>query len=75
LMNLFGLDPIKALIYSAVINGLVAPIILVLIVLLASNSKLMGVHTNGAWSKTIGVVAIALMTIAGLATIWSLIFG
>ena len=32
LLNFTGLDPIKALIYSAVLNGLVAPLILILIV-------------------------------------------
>jgi len=40
-INFIGLDPIKALIYSAVANGIVAPIILVLIVLMARNKKIM----------------------------------
>lgn len=73
LINLFGLDPIKALIYSAVINGLVAPIVLILILILASSKKLMGDQKNGFWSKAIGIITIVLMIIAGLATIWSIL--
>lgn len=74
-LNFIGLDPIKALIYSAVANGLVAPVVLVLIVLLGSNSKIMGDRVNGPWAKTFGWIATALMVVAGLATIYSLITG
>lgn len=74
LINLIGLDPIKALIYSAVGNALVAPIVLVLIWILSSSEKIMGKHKNGSWTKTIGIIAIALMVVAGVATILSLIF-
>lgn len=73
LINVIGLDPIKALIYSAVLNGLVAPIILILILILASNGRLMGKYKNGIWSKAIGIITIVLMIIAGLATIWSIL--
>ncbi len=41
LMNFIGIDPIKALIYSAVGNGLVAPVVLIFIVLLSSNKSVM----------------------------------
>jgi NRAMP (natural resistance-associated macrophage protein)-like metal ion transporter len=75
LINLFGLDPIKALIYSAVINGLVAPIVLILILILASSKRLMGSYKNGIWSKAIGIATVALMIVAGVATIWTFIFG
>src|SRR5207237_1213439 len=45
-LNFVGIDPIKALIYSAVVNGLIAPVILILIVLISSNKKVMGNFTN-----------------------------
>jgi Mn2+/Fe2+ NRAMP family transporter len=72
LLNFIGLDPIKALIYSAVANGLVAPIMLVIIVLISSNQKIMGKHVNGPVVKTLGWVASGLMIIAGIATIYSI---
>ncbi len=72
-MNFIGLNPIKALIYSAVANGVVAPVVLVLIVLLASNKRVMGEWANRRFTKIIGWLVIAFMTIAGAAAIYSLI--
>jgi len=72
-LSFFGLNPIKALIYSAVINGLVAPVILILIVQMAGNSKMMNKHVIGTRVKFIGWLTIFLMVIAGGATIISLI--
>lgn len=72
-MNFIGLDPIKALIYSAVANGMVAPLILLMIVLISSNKKIMGKWANGPFTKTVGWVTFLLMLFAGGATIVSLI--
>jgi Mn2+/Fe2+ NRAMP family transporter len=71
-LNFIGLDPIKALIYAAVANGLVAPVILVLIAIMSSSKKIMKNHTNGPVTKTIGWVAAGLMIVAGLATLYSI---
>jgi len=75
LMNLFGLNAMKALIYSAVMNGCVAPIVLLLILILASSKKVMGDWANRWPAKIIGLITVLLMLIAGVATIWTLIFG
>jgi Mn2+/Fe2+ NRAMP family transporter len=72
-LNFLGLNPIKALIYSAVLNGIVAPIILVLIMLLARNKHVMGEWANGKFSTIFGWVAVVLMTASGIAAIYSLI--
>jgi len=74
LINLVGIDPMRALVYAAILNGYIAPVILILILILSSSRKLMGSRVNGAWSKIIGGVAILLMAFAGVATIWSLLF-
>jgi len=73
-LNFIGLDPIKALIYSAVANGIIAPIILFLIVRMSSNKKIMGEWKNGTAAKTIGWIATGLMTVAGVATIVAMIW-
>lgn len=70
-INLLGLDTIKVLVYSAVFNGLIAPVILVLIVTLSGNSKIMGRWVNGKVTTLLGWIIVALMTLAGLATIIS----
>lgn len=72
ILNFVGLDPVKALIYSAVLNGLVAPVILVTIVVIASNKKIMKDRANGWLSKTLGWLVTLFMIIVALATIWSL---
>ncbi len=72
-INFLGFDPIKVLIYSAVFNGLVAPIVLVLIVLLSSNKAIMGEWSNGWVVKIIGWGTVLVMTLAGIATIYSLL--
>ncbi|MDO8576796.1 MAG: Nramp family divalent metal transporter [Candidatus Daviesbacteria bacterium] len=71
-INFLGLDPIKALIYSAVFNGLIAPVILILIVFLSGNSKIMGRWVNGKITTFFGWLIVTLMTLAGVATIISL---
>lgn len=70
-MNFIGLDPIKALIYSAIGNGLVAPIILFLIVRLSSNPKVMGEWVNKPLTTVLGWMVTVLMAIAGVAAIAS----
>jgi NRAMP (natural resistance-associated macrophage protein)-like metal ion transporter len=72
-LNFIGLDPIKALIYSAVANGVVAPIVLVPIVLISSNRKIMGDWVNKFWVTIIGWFVVMLMAAAGIAAIVTLI--
>ena len=69
LMNFIGLDPIKTLIYAAVINGIVAPVILVLIMGISSDKKIMGERVNGPLTKGIGWLTTLLMIVVGAATI------
>jgi NRAMP (natural resistance-associated macrophage protein)-like metal ion transporter len=71
-LNFVGLNPIKALIYSAVANGIVAPVVLTLILLLASNKRIMGDWVNGRFVKTVGWAVVGLMTVAGLAAVYAL---
>ncbi len=71
-INFIGLDPIKALIYSAVGNGLIAPIVLVFIVLMSSNKIIMGKRVNNSLTTIVGWAVVGLMGIAGLAVILSI---
>lgn len=71
-INFIGVDPIKALIYAAVANGLTSPLILALIVLLSSNRAIMGHWTNKKSTTVIGWLVTLVMTVAGVAAIWAL---
>jgi Mn2+/Fe2+ NRAMP family transporter len=71
-LNLFNLDVIKILIYSAVVNGLVAPVILAFIVLITSNRKLMGEHSNHTLITFFGWITVVIMSVSAIAAIISL---
>lgn len=70
--NFIGLNPIKALIYAAVANGLVAPIVLALIVIISSNKKTMGKWAIKLPTKIVGWSVTILMTVSGVAAIFAL---
>jgi Mn2+/Fe2+ NRAMP family transporter len=72
-MNFLGIDPIKALIYSALANGIIAPVILCLIVIISSDHKIMGRWTNKRSTTFFGWVITGVMTVSGVAAIYSLI--
>ena len=54
LISLIGIDPIKSLIYAAVINGGVAPFIILIVLLIAGNRQIMGKNANGLVSNLLG---------------------
>jgi NRAMP (natural resistance-associated macrophage protein)-like metal ion transporter len=72
LLNFVGIDPIKALIYAAIANGIVAPIVLVFIVHISGTKKIMGHYKNSPLINTIGWIITGLMGITALAAIYSL---
>ncbi len=71
-INFLGIDPIKALIYSAVANGIVAPLVLALIVLISSNEQIMGKWVNKKSITWLGWGVTTIMVLAGCAAIWSM---
>lgn len=71
LINFSGIDPIKALIYAAVANGMIAPIILILIIQISSNKKVMGNRVNSRLTTMFGWLITLAMIGAGVATIIS----
>lgn len=70
-LNFLGVDPIKALIGAAVANGIVAPVVLVFIVMLAANKNVMGKWRNRPLTTIFGWVVVAIMAVAALGAIWS----
>jgi NRAMP (natural resistance-associated macrophage protein)-like metal ion transporter len=71
LINFVGINPITALYWTAVLNGLLAPPLLVLIMLIANNRAVMGERTNGLGLNILGWLTTAAMGVAALALIAS----
>lgn len=73
ILNFVGLNPINSLIYSAVGNGLVAPVILYFIIRISSSKKIMGKWVNNKRAKVVGWVTFLLMASVALTTIVQLL--
>lgn len=72
-INLTGIDIIKALIYSGLANGIIAPVILVLIVLMSNSRKIMGERVSHPLINLVGWVIVCAMAAAGAATLYILL--
>jgi len=69
LINFIGINPIRALFWTAVINGFLAPPMLVVIMLIANNRTIMGERTNGRWANIVGWATTAVMWAAAIGLI------
>jgi NRAMP (natural resistance-associated macrophage protein)-like metal ion transporter len=67
LIDFAGINPISALFWTAVINGVVAPPLLVVVMLVANNKRVMGKRTNGIFTNIFGWLAAAVMFAAAIA--------
>jgi NRAMP (natural resistance-associated macrophage protein)-like metal ion transporter len=65
-LNFTPLDPVKALVWSAVVNGVVAVPIMVMMVLMASRRDVMGEFALGPVLKAMGWLATAVMAVAAV---------
>jgi Mn2+/Fe2+ NRAMP family transporter len=62
-----GINAVRMLFWSAVLNGVLAPPLIVLVVLLTSNEKIMGQRTNPPLLKWLGWAAAVIMAVAAVA--------
>jgi NRAMP (natural resistance-associated macrophage protein)-like metal ion transporter len=63
-LNYIGISPIDALIYTAILYGLTAPVLIAIILHISNNKKIMGKHVNGRWSNILGFTALLIMTLS-----------
>ncbi len=65
-LNLAGLSALRMLFWSAVINGLLAPPLILLVILVTSNTKVMGEHVNPPLLRYLGWATFVLMVAAAI---------
>ena len=70
-----GVNPMKALVWTAVVNGFLAPPLLVLILFAANNRAVLGDRVNGRALNALGGAAAVLMTAAAAGLVWSWLAG
>ena len=64
LVQFSGISPVQALIYTAVLYGIVAPFLIALILHICNNKKVMGEYTNSRWANILGTITLFVMTAA-----------
>jgi len=67
LINFFGISPMAALVWTAIINGFLAPPILVIVMLIGNNRDVLGPHVNGPFTNAVGWTTTVLMFSAAIA--------
>lgn len=73
LVNFTPIKPFQMLYYTAILNGIVAPPLMVLIMLIGSNKQIMGQHTNSTFSNVFGWIITGVMGISAVALLWSFV--
>ncbi len=71
-LDAIGISPIQALIYTAILYGLTAPVLIAIIMHIGNNKKIMGKFTNSKLSNILGSITFLLMTFAAIALIYFL---
>ncbi len=71
LINFIGIDPILALYYSAVINGIIAPPLIIMILFIANNKKIMGERTNSLFLNILGALTVFIMGLSAIILLFS----
>jgi Mn2+/Fe2+ NRAMP family transporter len=65
-INYAGLDAVKMLFWSAVVNGVLAPPLILLVLLLTSDPKVMGDRVSSTTERTLGWITFVIMAAAAL---------
>ena len=71
LVNFININPFQMLYYTAVLNGLAAPPLMIMILLICNNKKIMGKNTNGWFSNIAGWAITIVMSVAGIALLFT----
>jgi len=66
-LTYWGIDAVSLLFWSAVVNGVLAPPLIVLVVLLTSDRKIMGERVNSPLLRTLGWITAGVMGFAAVA--------
>jgi hypothetical protein len=69
-LNYIGISPINGLIYTAILYGMTAPVLIAIILHISNNKEIMGENTNSTLSNVLGFAALVIMTLAAVALLY-----
>ena len=70
LVNFTSIGSITMLYYSAMLNGLLAPPLMILILFIGNNKKILGERTNSKLSNTLGIIITIIMNLVAVSFLW-----
>ncbi len=73
-INMFNIDPISSLIFTAIVYGVTAPFLIALILHICNNKKIMGKYTNKLFINILGFMALLLMSVVAIILVVSQFF-
>jgi Mn2+/Fe2+ NRAMP family transporter len=73
-LNYVGISPIQALIYTAILYGITAPVLIAIILHISNNKEIMGEFVNDRMTNVLGVLALIIMTTASGVLLWLEVF-
>jgi NRAMP (natural resistance-associated macrophage protein)-like metal ion transporter len=69
-LNYIGISPVKALIYTAILYGMTAPVLIAIILHISNNKKVMGEFTNSKKTNILGFASLVIMTAAAVTLVY-----
>ena len=69
-LNYIGITPIQSLIYTAILYGITAPVLIAIILHISNNKKIMGENVNDRITNILGFAALIIMTVAAVALLY-----
>lgn len=69
-LSIFGISPVDALIATAILYGLTAPVLIAVIIHIANNKEIMGEFVNTRWMNIGGISTLMIMSLAAISLIW-----
>ncbi len=69
-LNYVGISPIDALIYTAILYGITAPVLIAIILHISNNKTIMGEYVNSRLTNVLGFIALIVMSLAAIALIY-----
>jgi Mn2+/Fe2+ NRAMP family transporter len=73
-LNYVGISPIQALIYTAILYGVTAPVLIAIILHISNNKAIMGEFMNDRMTNVLGFLALLIMTVASGVLLWLEVF-
>jgi Mn2+/Fe2+ NRAMP family transporter len=69
-LDFLNFSPVKALLYTAILYGITAPVLIAIIIHIGNNKKIMGEYTNNALSNILGILTFLVVAAAAAVLIW-----